>query len=146
MLGVRRFSGRTPQPKGHSIVKAYRTGPLALTVLALAVSAAAPLARAQSENTGVPAADQQKLALTPAQRNAIYAAVSQDKSKQAPKQFAPVLGADVPPMIELYPLPENAVADTPAAKFYQYTVVSDRVVLVDPTRMQVIAVIGPPQQ
>jgi hypothetical protein len=53
------------------------------------------------------------------------------------------IGAEVPPMIELNPLPDEAVADNPSAKFYEYTMVQDRVVLVDPTKMQVVDVIGP---
>ena len=43
-------------------------------------------------------------------------------------------------MIELSPLPDEAVADNPNAKFYQYTMVQDRVVLVDPIKMRVIDV------
>lgn len=93
---------------------------------------------------GVDAASTQKLVLTPAQRDAIYAALSKDKSKVATKPFAAVAGAEVPPMIVLYPLPEDAVVGAPAAKFYQYILVSNQVVLVDPTKMRVIAVIGPP--
>jgi len=46
-------------------------------------------------------------------------------------------------MIELYVLPDNILAQNPATKFYKYTMVQDRVVLVDPTNMRVIAVIGP---
>jgi hypothetical protein len=119
-------------------------------VLAVALALAIPSAQAQDPDSinapGADAASAQKLRLTPAQRQTIYAAVSKDKSKQTPKPFAPVVGGEVPPMIELYSLPENAVAATPAAKYYQYTLVTDRVVLVDPTRMQVIAVIGPPSQ
>jgi hypothetical protein len=42
-----------------------------------------------------------------------------------------------------YALPDDAVADNPAAKFYKYTMLQDQVVLVDPTRMRVIDVIGP---
>ena len=33
-------------------------------------------------------------------------------------------------------------ADNPTAKFYEYTVMQDRVVLVDTTRMRIIDVIG----
>lgn len=93
---------------------------------------------------GVDAGTAQKLVLTPAQRDAIYAALSKDKSKAATKPFAAVAGADVPPTMVLYPLSEEAVAGAPAAKFYQYILVSNQVVLVDPTKMRVIAVIGPP--
>ena len=61
----------------------------------------------------------------------------------APKDFSPVIGADVPPMIELYMLPDDAVAGVPAAKLYKYTMVENKVVLVDPTKMRVVDVIGP---
>jgi hypothetical protein len=47
-------------------------------------------------------------------------------------------------MIELYTLPDEAVAGIPAAKLYKYTMVENKVVLVDPTKMRVIDVIEPP--
>jgi len=111
-----------------------------------AIDAAAqttPLA-APGSDTGVSGAIEQKLILSPAQRTAIYDRVSKDKSKVAPKDFSPVIGADVPPMIELYALPDEAVAGVPAAKLYKYTMVENKVVLVDPTKMRVVDVIGPP--
>jgi len=95
-------------------------------------------------DTGLSGAIQQKLLLTPEQRVAIYQEVSKDKSKVAPKDFSPVVGADVPPMIELYMLPDDATASVPAAKLYKYTMVENKVVLVDPTKMRVVDVIGPP--
>jgi hypothetical protein len=95
-------------------------------------------------DTGISGAIEQKLILTSAQRTAIYDQVSKDKSKVAPKDFSPVIGADVPPMIELYMLPDEAVAGVPAAKLYKYTMVEGKVVLVDPTNMRVVDVIGPP--
>jgi Protein of unknown function (DUF1236) len=88
-------------------------------------------------------AAEQKLELTPAERRAIYAAVSQDKSKVSPQPFSTRLGADVPPMIELYSLPDQATAENPAAKLYKYTMVENEVVVVDPTKMRVIYRIGP---
>jgi hypothetical protein len=83
-----------------------------------------------------------KLALTPAQRGAIYQEVHKDKSKVAPSRFAAHVGADVPP-IELYTLPDDILANNPETKLYKFTNVDDQIVLVDPTRMRVIAVIGP---
>ena len=120
----------------------------------------APFAGAQTNNPGtmsnrtgdtaVSGAVEQKPLLTPAQRSAIYAEVSKDKSKTSPKDFSPVIGADVPPMIELYALPDDALVSIPEVKLYEYTMVEDKVVIVDPTRMRVIDVIGPtslaPQQ
>lgn len=99
---------------------------------------------APSGDTGVSGAIEQKLILSPAQRTAIYDQVSKDKSKVAPKDFSPVIGADVPPMIELYMIPDDAVAGVPAAKLYKYTMVEGKVVLVDPTKMRIVDVIGPP--
>jgi hypothetical protein len=84
-----------------------------------------------------------KLALTPAQRSAIYQEVHTDPSKVAPSRFAAHVGAEVPPMIELYVLPDDILANNPETKLYKFTKVDDAVVLVDPTRMRVIAVIGP---
>jgi Protein of unknown function (DUF1236) len=84
-----------------------------------------------------------KLALTQAQRNAIYQEVHKDTSKVAPSRFAAHVGADVPPMIELYALPDDILANNPETKLYKFTKVDDQVVLVDPTKMRVIAVIGP---
>jgi hypothetical protein len=95
-------------------------------------------------DTGVSGAIERKLILTPEQRTAIYNNVSKDKNKVASKDFSPVIGADVPPMIELYTLPDDAVASIPAAKLYKYTMVEGKVVLVDPTKMRVVDVIGPP--
>lgn len=84
-----------------------------------------------------------KLELTPAQRSAIYQEVHKDKSKLAPSRFATNVGDEVPPMIELYMLPDDILAANPETKYYKYTRVDDRIVLVDPTKMRVIAVIGP---
>ena len=84
-----------------------------------------------------------KLELTPAQRSAIYQEVHKDESKVAPSRFATHVGADVPPMIELYSLPDDILANNPDTKLYKFTRVDDQVVLVDPTKMRVIAVIGP---
>jgi hypothetical protein len=84
-----------------------------------------------------------KLELTPAQRSAIYQEVHKDKSKVAPSRFAANVGADVPPMIELYTLPDDILANNPTTKSYKFTRVDDQVVLVDPLHMRVVAVIGP---
>ena len=57
----------------------------------------AQLAHAQADDAGAP----QKLDMTASQRNAIYAAVTKDKSKEAPQRFSTAVGAAVPTMLEL---------------------------------------------
>jgi len=84
-----------------------------------------------------------KLELTPAQRSAIYQEVHGDRSKVAPGRFVATIGAEVPPMIELYTLPDDILADNPATKLYKFTRVDDEIVLVDPIHMRVVDVIGP---
>jgi Protein of unknown function (DUF1236) len=66
-----------------------------------------------------------------------------ERTKPPQRRFPAEIGAEVLPMIELNPPPDDAVADNPTAKFYEYTMMRDRVVLVDPTKMQVVDVIGP---
>jgi hypothetical protein len=66
------------------------------------------------------------LELTPAQRGVIYQAVHRDKSQVAPNRFTARIGADVPPMIELYTLPDEVVGDNPVAKLYKFTRVDEQ--------------------
>ena len=102
-----------------------------------------PATNSAGSDTGVSGAIQQQPLLSPAQRSAIYAEVIKDPSKSSPQRFSAVVGADVPPMIELYALPDDATAVAPAAKLYKYTMVDDKVVVVDPTKMRIVDVIGP---
>jgi hypothetical protein len=112
----------------------------AVMAVALALfTACVQQAAAQSSDVAV----SQKLELTPAERTAIYATVSKDRSKVAPQPFSTRIGADVPPMIELYSLPDETVANNSAAKLYKYTMVENEVVVVDPTRMRIVDKIGP---
>jgi Protein of unknown function (DUF1236) len=154
--------GRTRRQKGGACefreMRTFMKTHLFRTLMAIALAAAVPAlifagvgpANAQTNEatgpTGVmnPNGIPEKLELTPAQRSAIYDAVRKDKSKVAPSRFSTTVGAEVPPMIELYMLPDDILAQNPAAKFYKYTVVQDRVVLVDPTNMRIVAVIGSP--
>jgi hypothetical protein len=117
--------------------------PIAVGTLAVVCAVSLQHVDAQADDPAFTGSSEQKLVLTPAQRRTIYSAVTKERSKAPPGRFPPVIGADVPPMIVLNPLPDEAVADNPTAKFYEYTMVQDRVVLVDPTRMRVVDVIGP---
>ena len=124
-------------------MKRHGAMPIAVAATAFVLATGAQNIRAQNTDAGIA----QQLGLTAAQRSAIYAAVSKDRSKVSPQRFPAVIGAEVPPMINLYALPDDIVAGNPAAKLYECTMVEDKVVLVDPTRMRVVDTIGPlPQQ
>jgi hypothetical protein len=84
------------------------------------------------------------LLLTPEQKSTIFAAIQQDNKKiTPPKDFEPTVGAEVPPSIELYSLPDGVMATTPAARTIKYTKLREHVVLVDPTNMRVAEVLKP---
>jgi hypothetical protein len=89
----------------------------------------------------------QKLALTPEQKNAIYNAVAARHDAQQPAQFGlpPLVGALVPPTVELNELPDEAAADNPwAAGPLKYAMAEDDIVVVDPIRMRVVDIIRKP--
>jgi hypothetical protein len=47
------------------------------------------------------------------------------------------IGADVPPIIDLYTLPDDILATNLETQPYKFTEVGDQVVLIDPTKMRV---------
>jgi hypothetical protein len=64
-----------------------------------------------------------------------------NKAVEPTVSFVPSVGAPVPPVIELYILPDAALAQVPAAKTVKYTVVKNQLLLVDPTNMRVVDII-----
>ena len=84
------------------------------------------------------------LQLNAQQRAEIYEAVGKSKLRTPPPPDIPVtVGAQIPPVTELYALPDSVTAEVPSAKFYRYTVAQNRVIIVDPTNLKVVDVIRP---
>jgi hypothetical protein len=116
-------------------------------IIAVALGAATPSFAqiAPSSTTIDPAASVprpgQRPDLNPEQRSAIFEAVRRDKTKVARREFPAQVGAEVPPSLELYMLPDDAIAQAPITKHYRFVVLGERVVLVDPTNMRVVEVI-----
>ena len=84
----------------------------------------------------------QVLALTPAQRHAIYDVVIHYRVHASPTEIPVAVGAVVPQSVELGDLPDDAAADNPQAILLKYAIVTDAVVVVDPITMRVVAVIN----
>jgi hypothetical protein len=81
--------------------------------------------------------------LTTEQKTTIAQAVRQSNRKVVvPPGVSAQVGSELPASLELYMLPDTTLAQIPAAKLYKYTVVSDRVVLVDPTTMRVVDILS----
>jgi hypothetical protein len=108
----------------------------AVLVLLLAAVVAPAAAQTTMEPTMAPR-------LTPQQRTEIYQAVAKNNLRTPPPPNTPTtVGAQIPPVTELYALPESITTDVPSAKFYRYTVAQDLVIIVDPTNLKVVDVIN----
>jgi hypothetical protein len=88
----------------------------------------------------------QKLALTEAQKHAIYNAVLQQRVHTSTSGLPLAVGAPVPPSITLSDLPVEALPnqatfDDPGATVLKYAIVEGEVVMVDSIQMRVVAVI-----
>ena len=80
--------------------------------------------------------------LPPTQRTAIFKAIHPERDKITPlPPFQATIGAEAPPSIALYELPDATAAQIPNGREYKYTGVQNQVVLVDPTTMRVVDVI-----
>ena len=123
-----------------------RFGALAFA-FALGVDLAAAQTRApdglQPPVGAVNPANPAQLQLTPAQKTAILNAVREKSASVRPSTtgLSVAVGEGVARAIELYLLPDNALAEVPEAKAVNYPVVQNQVVLVDPTTMRIIDVL-----
>lgn len=83
------------------------------------------------------------LKLTAEQRQTIYTSISNQKQKEtAPPNFQATVGAVVPTSIETQPLPKTIVELLPTLKDYEYAMVANQVLLVDPKNKQVVEIIN----
>jgi hypothetical protein len=115
-----------------------------LCALLFAGSSAAAQVAAPDEAIAPDGAVMSPLALTPAQRAAIYTAVTQQRvvhSSGSGAGIAPVIGAPVPPSARLGDLPYEVAFGGDEAGDLKYAMVADDVVVVDPIRMRVVDVI-----
>jgi hypothetical protein len=129
------------------MISYFRSGAIALTLLAsMGVAGAqdnAPgNARAMSPaSKSQPQGQKQTPQLSPAQKETIFTLIRRAgvPVKPPPSNILVAIGAQVPSSTELYSLPEAAVAEVPAARPYDYTIVYDTLVLVDPVSRQIVA-------
>jgi len=83
------------------------------------------------------------LKLTAAQKQTIYSSISSQKQREtAPPTFHASVGAVVPSSVDLQPLPKTIVDLIPELKDYEYAMVTNQVLLVDPKSKQVVEIIN----
>ena len=119
-------------------------GAILLAFMSVAAAQGAPPLPAMPSTGGVSSVTQgQDGFLTPEQKTAIANSVRQsDRKVVVPPGVTAQIGAELPAALELYMLPDVTLAQIPSAKLYKYTVVDNRVVLVDPTTMRVVDILS----
>jgi hypothetical protein len=81
----------------------------------------------------------QAVALTPAQKNAVYNAVSRQRVRASQSAIPVAVGAPVPAAVKLADLPDETGVLAPA--LLKYAMVQDDVIVVDPVNMRVVDII-----
>ena len=119
--------------------------PISMLVVFLALTMGMPQAAAQTvdadEAYGAPARLAPHVALSPAQKRAIYTAVSRQRLRTSAANIPLTVGATVPRATALLALPDVARIDDLSIQDLKYATVDDNVVVVDPTTMRVIDII-----
>jgi hypothetical protein len=114
-----------------------------LTVLAFLLGPVTASAQTAGPEEAVRAGGvvRQQLALTPAQKSAIYTAVRQQRARSVTTVISAAVGTPVASAVALSELPDQATAGNPWAAFLKYAMVEDDVVVVDPINMRVVDII-----
>jgi hypothetical protein len=119
--------------------------PISLVVALLALAGMMPQARAQAlgpdEAHGVSARPVPRIALSPAQKRAIYSAVARQRLRTSAGEIPLTVGATVPRSAVLLSLPDEVGRDDSPVQYLKYATVDDNVVLVDSISMRVIDII-----
>lgn len=116
---------------------------VAFICAAAAQNSPPPLPKLESTGGVGTVTQSQQVELTADEKVAIARAVKQSGRKvKVPPGVTAAVGSELPPALELYILPDSALATIPAAKLYKFTVIDDRIVLVDPTTMRIVHVLS----
>lgn len=82
------------------------------------------------------------LQLSGVQKSVIYQTVQNEGVRSASGDDLRLsVGAPVPPSVQLYKLPDEALAEIPVMRAYQYAVFAEDVLIVDPNNRRIMDVI-----
>jgi hypothetical protein len=96
----------------------------------------------QTPATTGTAATNDYLNLTSAQRQEIWQSVSKQAAKEAPPAgFTAKVGEAVPSAVKLQPLPSSVSSQVPAVKPFEYAMLQNQVLIVDPSSKKIVDII-----
>ena len=88
------------------------------------------------------AATNDRLNLTSAQRQEIWQSVSKQAAKETPPAgFTAKVGEAMPNAVKLQPLPNSVSSQVPAVKPYEYAMLQNQVLIVDPSSKKIVDII-----
>ncbi len=107
---------------------------------ALALMASAGVAAAAGMSNSAAANDH--LNLTSVQQKEIWQGVSQQAAKATtPASFKPTVGEATPSSIKLQPLPSKVANEVPAVKSYDFAMLQNQVLIVDPSSRKIVDIV-----
>ena len=118
--------------------------PISIVAALLAFAARMPQAAAQAvgpDEAHAPAHLAPHIVLSPAQKRAIFTAVSRQRLRSSAADIPLSVGATVPRSAVLLTLPDAARSGDLSGQYLKYATVDDNVVLVDSITMRVIDII-----
>ncbi|MGI8525498.1 MAG: DUF1236 domain-containing protein [Pseudolabrys sp.] len=124
----------TPLPRHVLIALAVISAPL--------FAASAASAETLDPNAITQHVSKPDLALTDQQRTEIQdALVTVNNAQKAPPNFEAKIGAKVPTGIKITPVPSPLILQQPVLKQYSYAKLPDRLLIIDPLKATIVAVI-----
>jgi uncharacterized protein DUF1236 len=121
-----------------------------LPIAALVLISGMGLASAASSSSTTPSSTssmgqqtaKDSLSLSKAQERTAWNDISKEGSKQsAPSNFTAFVGAQVPGSINLHSMPADVASQVPALKPYDYALLQERLLIINPSDKKVVDVI-----
>ena len=109
--------------------------------IAAALAAGISVSAAQTVIIDQGSVAQPSVVFTPEQSTVIHRRIIEVAPPPPPPGIAIEVGASIPAEIELAPVPVELVAEIPSVESYNYVVVQDEIVFVDPVTRRVVAVV-----
>jgi hypothetical protein len=100
-------------------------------------------ATAAQQNTGKPSPAGASVKLSDNQRNKIQATIGKNPGARVTTDvnFDVTVGAEVPRSVHVAVLPEDVIEIVPQYEGYDYVVVGDNILIIDPATMEIVAVL-----
>jgi Protein of unknown function (DUF1236) len=129
------------------MIKASKSLSVALAFLLMltggsVASAQSPMSKDEAATSGSSTSSASQLNLNADQGKKLWTEISDHAMKQnAPSGFNVAVGQIVPISVSLRELPNKAQTEVPAAKPYQYAMVDNKLLLVNPSDKKIVEVI-----